>query len=175
MESNRKIFALELSKNFDKDHETLSLYKLINFIRSNIKSLNKDSFLEYNIGKNLINELASKYDPIDEKLLKEIEKAIWNNIDSIKKLKKYRNTRLAHNQIEQESIPIPVEEIKTIFKLVSESLNKISSRLNHESRWSLGSDDYTQQSVYSLLDYLHRFESYRIKEIEDETKVILNN
>lgn len=166
MEANRKIFALELAKFFDKDKKSLSLYKLINFVRSNIKSFDKDNFIEYI--KNV--DLWEGYEPIDENLLKEIENEISTNLDIIKKLKIFRDQNLAHNQQKKEMNPILVWEIDDLFKLTLKWLNKISEKTIRNTRWNLWSDNYTEQEVYSVLDWLKRFEPYRIKEIHRQSK-----
>lgn len=150
MEANRKIFALELAKFFDKDKNALSLYKLINFVRSNVKSFNKENFIEYIQNVDLWND----YEPIDENLLKEIENEISANLKIIEKLKLFRDQNLAHNQRKKEINPILIWEIDNLFKLTLKWLNKISEKITRNTWWNLWADNYTEKTVYKVLSML---------------------
>ena len=169
IEANRKTFILELAKIFDKNKESISLYKLLNFIQSNINSFNKDSFVTYNKKKNRnIYDLENTYKPITNKELNDIKDEIkWKN-DLIEKLRNYRSKNLAHNDIKKENIELIVWEIDELFKKTQKRLNHIWNQINHETYQELWKEKYTEESVYAMIDRLKRFEPYRKKEIEKE-------
>lgn len=129
LEANRIIFALELSKFFDKTTDSFSIYKIINFTRSNIKSFNEINYKEFNKEKLLEN---IRYKQIDETLLRNIESKLEKESDSINRLRDLRNTRLAHAQYQEEDISLTIREIDELFILASEVLNELSLRLNKQ-------------------------------------------
>ena len=173
--AHRKMFALELSKFFDKNKASLSLYKLINFIRTHINSFNKDNFVIYNKDRNYnknrnIYDLANTSEPITNKVLYDIKNEIEWEKELIKKLKDYRNKNLAHNDIKLQNMGVSTGEMDELFKKTKKRLDKIQYQINNEKRWNLSLGTYTEDCVYSVLDHLTRFESYRLKEIEEEAK-----
>ena len=165
LEAHRKMLALELSKFFDKDKDSLSLCKLINFINANINSFNKDNFIVYNKDRNIY-DLANTYEPITNKVLDDIKFEIEWQKELIKRLRDYRSKNLAHNDIKPQNIELFIGEIDELFKKTQKRLNKIQYQINHEEQRKLWTDTYTEDCVYSVLDWLKRFEPYRLKEIE---------
>ena len=159
------MLALELSKFFDKDKDSLSLCKLINFINANINSFNKDNFIVYNKDRNIY-DLANTYEPITNKVLDDIKFEIEWQKELIKRLRDYRSKNLAHNDIKPQNIELFIGEIDELFKKTQKRLNKIQYQINHEEQRKLRTDTYTEDCVYSVLDWLKRFEPYRLKEIE---------
>ncbi|MDD3262901.1 MAG: hypothetical protein PHR61_03560 [Candidatus Absconditabacteria bacterium] len=152
-EAHRKTFALELSKFFDNDKNSLSLYKLINFIHSNIKQFNKNNFILYNKDRNIY-DLADAYKPITNKVLSNIKAEIEAEENLIKKLRDYRSKNLAHNDIKTQEISLFIGEIDELFKKTQKRLNTISNRINHEERRGLGTDTNTENCIYSVIDKL---------------------
>ena len=114
LEANRKVFAIELARIFDLDKRALSLQKIINYTRSNKKKLKVDDFKEFNIGRNSLDSLITGYNGITEDLLKQCEKKLLEINDKVKKLKKFRNTRLAHDQIAATDTVLSVEEAEDL-------------------------------------------------------------
>ena len=135
IDSHRHIFSLELAKMFDKNPKSLSIYKIIDFIRLNIKYMTKENFKEINKNRKLVDELVNNYDGISEKILKEIEEKILNNNKKIKRLKKFRNQKLAHNQIEKgnQSLIVTIGDVKDLFNLCQNILNELSNKLDRTS------------------------------------------
>lgn len=152
-EAHRKTFALELSKFFDNDKNSLSLYKLINFIHSNIKQFNKNNFILYNKDRNIY-DLADAYKPITNKVLSNIKAEIEAEENLIKKLRDYRSKNLAHNDIKTQEISLFIWEIDELFKKTQKRLNTISNRINHEERRWLWTDTNTENCIYSVIDKL---------------------
>ncbi len=152
-ESHRKIFALELSKFFDKDNSSLSLYTLIKFIRINIKSFNKENFISYSKKREIYN-LAETYKPITNNILDNIETEIELDKELIKKLRKYRSKNIAHNDIKPQNIELLIWQIDELFKKTQKRLNIISNKINHEKRRGLWTDKNTEHCVYSIINQL---------------------
>jgi len=165
LEANRKVFAIELAKAFDSDKKSLSLRKIINYARSNRKKLTGEDFKEFNQGRELVDSLVEGYVGITEDLLKQCEKKLIGIDAVIKRLKKFRNTKLAHDQIAETDTILTVEEAEMLFERSGEILNLLSSALNHESWAHLHEKDWTQHHTKSVIDYLRKYEPYRLKEI----------
>lgn len=166
LEANRKIFAIELAKVFDSNKKSLSLRKIINYARSNKKKLTSADFKEFNEKREHVDSLAVGYVGITEDLLKQCEKKLIELDAVIRKLKKFRNTKLAHDQIAETDTILTVEEAEMLFERSGEILNLLSSALNHESWAHLHEKDWTQHHTKSVIDYLRKYEPYRLKEID---------
>lgn len=165
LEANRKVFAIELAKVFDSDKKSLSLRKIINYARSNKKKLTGADFKEFNHSRELVDSLAEGYVGITEDLLKQCENKLIELDAVIKKLKKFRNTKLAHDQIAQTDTILTIAEAELLFQSSGEILNLLSSALNHESCAHLHEKEWTQHHTKSVIDYLKKYEPYRLKEI----------
>lgn len=152
IESNRKMFALELSKFFDTDKRSLSLDSLINFIQFNIKDFNKENFILYN--KDI--SLKSTYEPITNKILNNIKLEIKSEENLIKKLRKYRSKSLAHNDIKSQNIELFVWEIDNLFKKTQKRLNTISSKIYKNTWRPLWKDTETEDCVYHIINKLKK-------------------
>jgi len=146
IEAHKKIFALELAKFYDLDKQSLSIVKIINFARSNIKKLTVTEFEDFNKGRPLLDSLIENYSGVSEELLKECENILLQNglelksgksvfiLDSpIEKLKYIRDKYISHNQIKVLEKTMSIEEFENLFQVTSELLNKIYYALNHST------------------------------------------
>lgn len=146
-------FLVALAKLYDEHPDGTSLPKLINYIRSNIKYLTIDDFIEFFKASPDLEYRKSDYVGVKEKDLKEAEKIIGNLSSSIKKLKTLRDKRIAHLEIknlyelQQETKPKDVVQSKTkiedltfgeILELIEKAdqiLNKLSSLIYKDVAW----------------------------------------
>ncbi|MBI5415057.1 hypothetical protein HZA38_06125 [Candidatus Peregrinibacteria bacterium] len=186
MDAHRKIFAIELVKFFDPNPDSLSIVKIINFAKANLKKLTLETFKESNSQRLNIDELSKNYDGIKETDLNKCRELLFTNglnLDEkrftkgslIGKLKKFRNQDLAHDQIKKKKVSLSAEEIEKLFKLAENILNLLSQKLNRNSWWHFSSEDSTKSQTKLIFEYLQRFEPYRLKEIKKNRKRKLHN
>ena len=182
IDAHRKVFALELAKFFDLNNDSLSIRKIINYSRSNKNYLKVEDFKSYNSDRDFLDNLATDYQGIQESDLDDCQtwlKEIGLNItekesskriikkSKLFKLKKFRDQALAHDQLKKENNVLNVEEIQSLFDCAEKILNRISSKLNHETWWHFGSDN-NKQHTNLVIDHLTRFEPYRLQEIKND-------
>ncbi|OIO08503.1 hypothetical protein COS23_01825 [bacterium (Candidatus Moisslbacteria) CG02_land_8_20_14_3_00_36_53] len=165
-EALRVYFFLELAKLFDESKQSLHINKIVNFAGSNIKSLSKNDFLEFHQGRTFISELFKQYKAIDKNDLIEIKNKIKKHEKTIKKLDDYRNQYLAHEDKKKKQISINSGEIQNLFKLIADILNLFSSRLDFSTTMYSHVEKECKEDTKRVVDYLKRFEPYRLKEIE---------
>lgn len=174
-EALRVYFFLELAKMFDVSNESLHIEKIVNCTQSQINKLTVDSFKEFNQDRDFLEELVKNYKGIKQEDIKEIKEILEKNKGVLQKLKNYRNQYLAHDQIQKEKISISEEEITSLFEVLGKVMNLISSKLNHSSSiWSHVENDCKNDTTL-VLNYLKRFEYYRLKEIDKKYETDLQN
>lgn len=171
LESLRVYFFLELAKMLDHSDQSLHINKILNFTESNLKSLTADAFVEYNKNQDRVftEELAANYRGIDYNNFLSLKQKIEERQKIIEDLKIYRNKWLAHDDINKPAIPnIGPKEIRDLFNIIETILNFITGELNSESWMYSHIEEDTKYKTKLVIEYLNRFEPYRIKEIEKE-------
>lgn len=164
-EALRVYFLLELAKLFDESQESLHISKIVNYAASNIRKLSKKDFLKFHKGRTFLEELFVTYKEIDREDLKEIKFKLDKHARILKKLDTYRNQYLAHDDRKKKKVKITSGEIIKLFKLVEDIFGLFSSRLDF-STTSYSHIKECKEDTKRVIDYLKRFESYRLKEIE---------
>jgi len=173
-ESLRVYFLLELAKLYDVSDKSLHINKIINYAQIEIHDLTVKSFEEYNQGRELLQELVSNYKGLRQSDIDEIKLILEGNQSLIVKLKKYRDQYLAHDDLKKKEIKITQEEILKLFRAFADIINRISSNLNHESWiWSMV-EESCKRDTKLVIDYLQRFEPYRLQEIEKKYQDEIN-
>lgn len=170
-EALRVYFFLELAKMFDSSKEALHINKILNFTASNLKKLTVDAFKEYNQSqpRAFLETLVNEYKGMDHKELVVIRGMLDKHRATLKKLDTYRNKWLAHDDKKKPKLPsITGEEIKTLFEVLAKMLNAITGRLNSESWTYSHVEGDVKHHVKLVVDYLRRYEPYRLKEIEEK-------
>ena len=150
-ESLRKSLLIEIAKFFDDDYEkkSLSIIKILKTTEDNIPNLKKWAFLKideiystkdfilhWNIDcPKKIERIRKQFIKRDKEFIKkdiisladieDIRKDLELNNDIISRIITYRNTYLAHNQEKREYIPIEIEEIWEIVKLIEKIITLI--------------------------------------------------
>jgi len=171
-EALRIYFLLELAKLFDESKQSLHINKIVNFSGSNIKALSKNDFLEFHQGRTFIDELFKQYKAVDKNDLKEIKTKTKKHEVIIKKLDDYRNQYLAHEDKQKKKVNINSGEIQELFKLIAEILNLFSSRLDFSTTAYSHVEKECKDDTKRVVEYLNRFEPYRLKEIEKKYSLI---
>ena len=174
-EALRVYFFLELAKMFDSSDQALHINKVLNFTESNLKNLTVDAFKEYNQNResSFLKELAKEYRGMAYTDLIAIKDMISAYKATLEKLDTYRDKWLAHDDINKPEIPsITGEEIKTLFEVLAKMLNSITGRLNSESWTYSYIEDDVKDHTRLVIDYLRRFEPYRLKEIKEKYQKI---
>jgi hypothetical protein len=169
--SCKEMYLLELAKCFDTDKDALSIQKVLSFSIKNIKEITYENYRIYK-GSTLILS-KSEYDPITLDSVNSLNIKIRGKSPIIRRLMNFRNQYLAHNslkQIKEEDVKITLDETKELLEVLTEIWNKLGSYLVRETWWHNFSDKTTYEEIKRLLNYLHRFEPYRIKEIQKESQ-----
>ncbi|HXF44047.1 MAG TPA: hypothetical protein VNK70_01100 [Candidatus Paceibacterota bacterium] len=169
-EALRTYFLLELAKLFDESKQSLHINKIINFAGSNIKKLSRSDFLEFHQGRTFLEELFQQYKAIDNKDLLETKNKLKKYKEIIKKLGEYRDQYLAHEDKQKKEVKITSEEISRLFGLLKEILNLFSSRLDFSTTVYSHVEKDCKWDTKQVVEYLKRFEPYRLQEIEDRYK-----
>lgn len=176
-EALRVYFFIELAKLFDASDQSLHINKVVNFTESNMKHLTVDAFKEYNAdqSREFLDSLVREYKGVDHSTLKEIRESLSEHSIALEKLKTYRDKWLAHNDINKPELPdITGEELHALFGLLAKILNSLTSQLNNStSMWDHVERD-TRWHVNMVIEYLRRFEPYRLQEIEDQCQREIN-
>jgi hypothetical protein len=168
-ESLRVYFFLELAKLFDTSGKSLQINKIINITESNISKLTVDDFEDFNKDRQLIAELIKGYKGITHNNLNEIRKILTKEQPIIDKLKVYRDKWLAHDDIDKPETPaISSLELRSLFDSFAKIMNIFSTNMNHESTIWNHIEESSKFDTQYVLDYLYRFEKYRIQEIEGQ-------
>lgn len=173
-EALRVYFFLELAKLFDIADHSLHVTKIVNYTQSNIAKLTVDDFAEYSQGQNpnFIAVLVREYKGVNHKDLLAIKSDIEKNKEIIKRLKDYRDQYLAHDDINKDEINITGEEIRILFNIIEKIIGIFLSKLISTSvMYNIAKID-TKDKTKMVIDYLKRFEHYRIKEIDEKYKKI---
>ena len=170
-EALRVYFFIELAKLFDASNQSLHIDKVINFTESNLRHLTADAFKEYNAeqGREFLNSLTEEYKGVAHTDLMEIRHLLETHKNSLEKLGIYRDKWLAHEDIKKPNLPdITGIELRGLFEALQKILNILTSKLNSSStRWDHVEQD-VKHHVNLVIEHLHRFEPYRLKEIDDD-------
>lgn len=173
MNSCKEVYLLELAKCFDNDKEVLSIYSVLTFAKANISELNYENYITQSWKPILLDE--ENYLPITMELLEECFKRVKWKSKIIRRLMNFRNGYLWHNQLTpNKDSKITVLETEELMKLLMEIWNTLSQHLFRTTWWHNFSDKNTYEEIERLLDFLHRFESYRIQEIRKESETRIN-
>ena len=168
-EAVRVYFFLELAKMFDTSDQALQINKVVNFTASKITNLSTKDFIEYNGDRQLIAELADTYKGVSHTDLQEIKQMLAVQTSVIKKLILYRDKWLAHDDRKKPEVPlIGREEIESLFETLSKIMNLLGNRLNNEGWMWDHVKSSAENDTTMVIEYLARFEPYRIKEIYAE-------
>jgi len=168
-EALRVYFLLELAKMLDSSESALHINKILTITEGNLKNLTVDAFKEYNQGRVFIEELAAEYRSLDYKEVSLLRDMIDKNKVLIERLKIYRDKWLAHDDIKKPEPPlISRGDVGTLFGVLEKILNFITGKLNSES-WAYSRvEDESKHHTRLVIDYLRRFEPYRLAEIQKE-------
>ena len=169
-EALRVYFFLELAKLFDVSDQSLHVTKIINYTKNNIDKLTVSDFVEYNQNRNIIDSLIKSYQGINHNDLLIIKSEIEKNNNIIKKVKTYRDQYLAHDDIKKVEVNITGEEIRTLFSVIEKILNMFSSKLISATSMYDRVEGNAKDETKRIFDYLKRFEPYRLKDIDEESK-----
>lgn len=170
-EALRVYFFIELAKLFDVSNQSLHINRIVNFTESNIKHLTVEAFEEYNSHqpRAFLDQLIKEYQGVSHDNLTEIRDLLNTHSDSLEKLKTYRDKWLAHNDVKKPDIPdITGNELRSLFDILEKILNSLTSKINNSSsEWEHVERD-VKWHTNMVIEYLHRFEPYRLKETENE-------
>ncbi|MDP1688509.1 MAG: hypothetical protein Q8L47_00025 [bacterium] len=160
-------FFMQLAKFFDDAKQSLHLEKLINFAKSNSGRLTASDFREVNQDREFLDELVRRYEGIKQEDLEVINNLLNSNSLAIKKLIDYRDQYLAHEDKNKEKIIITGEEVAELLQIVHKILDIFSSKTDF-STWQYDHlKDGCRNDTKLVIEYLKRYEKYRIQEINE--------
>lgn len=169
MWSCKNMYLLELAKCFDNDKKVLSIFTVLSFGRENINELTFNNYKLYKKDEVILEE--DEYEAISMDFLDSCNKKIKSKSKIINRLMNFRNQYLGHNQLYTDTnSSITIDEVIELMKLLMELWNDISHRLLRATWWHNFSDKQAYEEMERLLNYLHRFEKYRLREIQMESK-----
>lgn len=164
-ESSRKIYLLELAKFFDKDNQALSIYKILNFLKSNIKYFTYENYKHFSWDNYFC--LENEYIPINNKNISHYETQIDSILDLVVKLRQYRDQFIAHNQIKPEEPSINIWEIELITNILIEVINDCSYHLFSSTYSHKYQEDEIFNEIKRIIDFLNKYDKYIIQEINE--------
>ncbi|MEF2176051.1 MAG: hypothetical protein V3575_06245 [Candidatus Absconditabacteria bacterium] len=151
-----------LSKIFDNCKDSITIYKIINYLTSNHNKLDISKFQEANKERIFLEELLERYEGINIDDINEINENLKKEDKSIKKLKYIRDKFVAHHDINFDTWSISQSEIITLFALVEKILNTLSYKTDFSVNNYDHVEDYKNE-FKEIVDYLYDYEKYRIK------------
>lgn len=131
LQDTKDAFFTQLGILFDKDKRSISLYTLIDFLKSNKEKITKEEFEKNNVWRYNLQGLVESYTWIWDTEIEEIEILfLW--VDSIReKVYNYRSQYIAHKDKEPSKISITWEEIIKLYTTIAKILNIISHVTSH--------------------------------------------
>jgi hypothetical protein len=169
-ESLRIYFFLELAKIFDASDQALHITKVVNYVETHRETLTAEAlkkhagfFEERMVDK----EMIDQYLGVKNEDLLEIRSLLAAHGKTIEELRTYRDSWLAHDDIQKPEPPrLDRPEIIGLFELLKKILNTLTGKLDSEGMtWDYVEGDVKRHTKL-VIEYLQRFEPYRIKEIE---------
>lgn len=170
MESHRDMCFAHLYKLFDTNPQSTSLKNIIKLIRKNISSLKKADFKEFHKDRFALDSLTKRYRGLTEAKLKRCEKKLDSAKKIIEKLSKFRHKRVAHSPLTDEATPITVKNIEKLFKIASAILKELTYSFDFNIYDPFHPKNIIEHETKTVVEFLSRFEPYRLKEIDKEYK-----
>ncbi|MBI2612467.1 hypothetical protein HYW59_01480 [Candidatus Kaiserbacteria bacterium] len=169
-ESLRINFFLELAKIFDASDQALHITKVVNYVDRHRETLTAEALKKHGgffENRRVDKEMIDQYLGVKNEDLLEIRSLLATHEKTIEELKTYRDSWLAHDDIQKPEPPkIDRPEIIGLFELLKKILNTLTGKLSSESMmWDHVERDVKHHTKL-VIEYLQRFEPYRIKEIE---------
>jgi len=167
-EALRCYFLIELAKFFDEDKrkQSLTIEYVISYAEKRVESFSIDEFHKYHNDLDILPELFKDFKVLKNNDLYKIKKRLNKNNDVIKRLKKYRDRFLAHDDIKKKDILINKEDINILLKITKDVINLIHRKLEFST---IIYKNYEEEPVYEinrLIQALKEYEVQRIVNIE---------
>lgn len=164
-------FLIGLAKILDDAKQSLHLTKLINFANANKKKLNVSEFEKLNSNRAFLESLVLRYEEIKKEDFEKIERMLNETKGIRDKIKRYRDQNLAHEDLKKDEINISSIEVIKIFELVAEIFDIFSYKTDFSTTSYSHIKDECKRDTKNVIEYLKRFESYRLKEINKKYKI----
>lgn len=166
--AHQTVFLLELAKLYDKDTQTVSLYNLLCYIENNIKTFNEENYKKYCQKYESDRQRDGEYTNIKIEDIRTIRDEILCSDKLIEKVKKIRDSSLAHNDFKKKDIPLIIQDVDELYQKTQWRLNKISYILNWENWFKISDKKNISNNIHSLFEALKRSNKYRKTEIEKQ-------
>lgn len=170
-ESHLHFFIIGVSKFFDPDDGSLSLYSLLNKINANKEIFISETLIEVYPNRPFDKAgLGATYLPIKEadiyKIKKDI-KDIRKQLPVLIKLKDIRKKQSAHTDIKITSFDFIPDEVPHLINAIQEVINKISYLIDRSyTKWDKLKDRAVRDTKF-VLESLYKNEQLRRKEIKE--------
>lgn len=169
-EAARCYFFVELAKFFDEDsqRQSLTISRLLDFVEKNLTSFSEDEFERYHADRNFIPELLAGYEAFTLKDIKKINRRLQHNRKLIKKLKTYRDKFLVHDDLKKKEVPITGLQIRTLLKIVQDSVDLFYLKLDFSSNIYSNYDKEPALAVDQVMRALQEHEKERMRKINEK-------
>ncbi len=171
-EAARYYFFIELAKFFDKNkrNQSLTIEFVFNFIEKNIQSFSKDVFKQSHSDRVFIPESLNSYVEFTRADIQKIRNRLKKNEKIIRDLKTYRDQFLAHDDIKKDDIKITGLQIRTLLKIVQDTIDLFYLRLDFSSTIYSNYDKEPVCAVDYVVNALQEHEQERIRKINEKYK-----
>lgn len=169
-EAARYYFFIELAKFFDKNtrEQSLTLEAVLDFLEKNILSFSKDAFKQYHSTRVFIPELLEGYVELNQGEIQKVRNRLKRNKALIDNLKIYRDKFLAHDDIKKDNIKITSLQIKTLLKIVQDTIDLFYLRLDFSSNIYSNYDEEPARAVDSVVSALQEHEQERLSKLKEK-------
>lgn len=161
-EATRCYFLIELAKFFDKPNtrnKTRTVYWALNYAKQNIHRLNKKEFLKYLGEEQDLSGRFNNYKQLEVNDLKKLQIRLKNNKDKIKKLIKYRDQYLAHDDMKKIKVKLTIREMDILLRIVKDVINLFCIKLTSTSNSYINFELEPTRSLNKIIDDLKKYKS----------------
>jgi len=165
-------YLLGLAKILDNHRDDpISIPFLIKYARGHKEKFTKEEFEKFNKGRTLLDNLLKRYKIITDQDLDQIEKQLLEIEAQRKQIKDIRDKYLAHDDQIKPEIFIKNDEIIGVFNSIAEILDVFSQKTDFSTTSYDHVEEECKRDTKNILEYLKRFEPYRLKEINNKYKL----
>ena len=166
-EALRCYFLIELAKFFDEDkrRQSLSIQNTLHYAEEKLESFSTNEFHKYHGDRKILPELFKNFTPLSNKDIDKLKNRLKKNKDTILRLKTYRDTVLAHDDIKKKDILLSAKDINVLLKIVKDTVDMFYQKLDFSVNSYKNYEDDPISEINNLLKALKEHEVQRISDI----------
>jgi tRNA-dihydrouridine synthase len=169
-EAARCYFFIEIAKFFDtnKRQQSLTIEMVLDYAQKHVSSFTTEEFIKFHNERETFPEIFKSYKPLSLKDIKRIRARLLRNVKTIEKLKVYRDKYLAHDDIKKDKVTITVKEIRTLLKLIQDTIDLLYRRLEFASNSYVNYDKEPVDAIDRVIKGLQEYEKERMRQIKEK-------